>query len=216
VEGGFITSQQLEMALERQRQSVEELPRVEEFADDYFGKLKAIMDAIPREKIEQVVSILMEAYIEDKHIFIMGNGGSASNASHFACDLSKVPVAGQGHRLRAMSLTENLPLLTAWSNDTHYYFGFVEQLKNLMNSDDVVIGISGSGNSQNVLNGIAYANSVGGVTIGLIGFSGGKLKDIAQESLIVPSDNMQRVEDIHLILTHMISSYLRQRIQLEN
>ena len=138
---------------------------------------------------------------------------SASNSSHFACDLSKTYVAGLGHRLRAMSLTENLPLFTAWSNDTHYYFGFAEQLKNLMNSGDVVIGISGSGNSQNVLNGIAHANSVGGKTIGLIGFSGGKLKDIAQEHLIVPSDNMQRVEDMHLVLAHLISSYLRRRIE---
>lgn len=212
-EGGFITSQQLEMALDRQRQSAREVPSMRDFADDYFQKLKDIMDAIPREKIEKVVSVLMDAYREDRHIFIMGNGGSASNAAHFACDLAKTPVAGSGHRLRAMSLTENLPLFTAWSNDTHYFFGFVEQLRNLMNSGDVVIGISGSGNSQNVLNGIAYANSIGGKTIGLIGFSGGKLKDLAQEFLIVPSDNMQRVEDLHLILVHMITSYLRRRIE---
>jgi D-sedoheptulose 7-phosphate isomerase len=143
----------------------------------------------------------------------MGNGGSASNAAHFACDLSKTAVGTGGRRIRAMSLTENLPLLTAWSNDTHYYFGFVEQLKNLMNAGDVVIGISGSGNSQNVLNGIAYANSIGGRTVGLIGFSGGQLKDLAQESLIVPSNNMQRVEDLHLILVHLISSYLRRHIE---
>jgi D-sedoheptulose 7-phosphate isomerase len=213
VEGGFITSQQLEMALERQRKAEDVLPDIEAFADDYFVKLKAIMDAVPRENIDRIVSILMSAYLEDRHIFIMGNGGSASNASHFACDLSKIPVANHGHRLRAMSLTENLPLLTAWSNDTHYYFGFAEQLKNLMNSEDVVIGISGSGNSQNVLNGVVYANSIGGRSIGLIGFSGGKLKDIAQESLIVPSHNMQRVEDVHLILVHLISSYLRRRIE---
>lgn len=212
VEGGFITAQQLEMALDRQRQSSREVPSVQEFADDYFEKLKAIMDAVPRDKIERVVSILMEAYREDRHIFIMGNGGSASNAAHFACDLAKTPVPGRGHRLRAMSLTENLPLFTAWSNDTHYYFGFAEQLRNLMNSGDVVIGISGSGNSQNVLNGITYANSIGGKTVGFIGFSGGKLKDLAQEYLIVPSHNMQRVEDLHLILVHLITSYLRRRI----
>ena len=213
LEGGFITSQQLEMALERQHQSAGEIPSAEEFAEEYFKKLKSVMDAIPREKIERVGSILLDAYREDSHIFIMGNGGSASNASHFACDLSKTYVAGRGHRLRAMSLTENLPLFTAWSNDTHYFFGFAEQLRNLMNSGDVVIGISGSGNSQNVLNGIAYANSVGGKTIGLIGFSGGKLKDLAQEYLVVPSNNMQRVEDLHLILAHLISTYLRRRIE---
>ncbi|MFC1682611.1 SIS domain-containing protein [Candidatus Zixiibacteriota bacterium] len=213
VEGGFITSKQLEIALEKQLHSDEQVPDIDEFSGYYFDRLKAIMDAIPRDKIETIVTILLEAYREDRHIFIMGNGGSASNSSHFACDLSKTYVAGLGHRLRAMSLTENLPLFTAWSNDTHYYFGFAEQLKNLMNSGDVVIGISGSGNSQNVLNGIAHANSVGGKTIGLIGFSGGKLKDIAQEYLIVPSHNMQRVEDLHLVLAHLISSYLRRRIE---
>jgi len=213
IEGGFITSKQLEIVLEKQRLTDGQVPDIDEFSNDYFDRLKAIMDAIPRDKIEGIVSVLLEAYREDRHIFIMGNGGSASNASHFACDLSKTYVIGLGHRLRAMSLTENLPLFTAWANDTHYYFGFAEQLKNLMNSGDVVIGISGSGNSQNVLNGIAYANSVGGKTIGLIGFSGGKLKDIAQEFLIVPSNNMQRVEDLHLILAHLISSYLRRRIE---
>ncbi len=213
LEGGFITSHQLEMALERQQQSAGEVPSAEEFAEEYFKRLKSVMDAIPKEKIERVGSILLDAYREDSHIFIMGNGGSASNASHFACDLSKTYVAGCGHRLRAMSLTENLPLFTAWSNDTHYFFGFAEQLRNLMNSGDVVIGISGSGNSQNVLNGIAYANSVGGKTIGLIGFSGGKLKDLAQEYLVVPSNNMQRVEDMHLVLAHLISTYLRRRIE---
>ncbi len=213
VDGGFITAQQLEMVLERQQRLTLPLPSVEDFADDYFTKLKAVMDAIPREKIARVVEILMDAYRQDRHIFIMGNGGSASNAAHFACDLAKTPVEEHSHRLRAMSLTENLPLFTAWSNDTHYFFGFAEQLKNLMNSGDVVIGISGSGNSQNVLNGIAYAKSIGGKTIGLIGFSGGKLKDLVDMHLIVPSDNMQRVEDLHLVLTHLISSYLRRRIQ---
>jgi D-sedoheptulose 7-phosphate isomerase len=213
VEGGFITARQLKLALDRQRQSSQELPSVEDFTDHYFDKLKSIMDAIPREKIERVVSVLLDAYQKDRHIFIMGNGGSASNASHFACDLAKIPVPGCDHRLRAMSLTENLPLLTAWSNDTHYFFGFAEQLRNLLNAGDVVIGISGSGNSQNVLNGIAYASSMGGKTIGLIGFSGGKLKNLVHEHLIVPSDNMQRVEDLHLILTHLISTYLKRRIQ---
>jgi|GEM_PF-175340 len=214
VEGGFITAKQLQLALERQRRTPKDLPTAEEFSRHYFGKLKKVLAAIPVDKIDRIVEVLLHAYCHDRHIFIMGNGGSASNASHFACDLAKTPVSQTGHRVRAMSLTENLPLLTAWSNDTHYYFGFVEQLKNLMNSGDVVIGISGSGNSQNVLNGIAYANSIGGKTIGLIGFSGGKLKDLAQESLTVPSDNMQRVEDVHLILVHLISTYLRRRIEV--
>jgi D-sedoheptulose 7-phosphate isomerase len=214
VEGGFISTRQLDLALERQRRRPKDLPTAEEFSRHYFCKLKKVLAAIPVDRIDRIVEMLLNAYCHDRHIFIMGNGGSASNASHFACDLAKTPVSQSGHRVRAMSLTENLPLLTAWSNDTHYYFGFVEQLKNLMNAGDVVIGISGSGNSQNVLNGIAYANSIGGKTIGLIGFSGGKLKDLAQESLIVPSDNMQRVEDVHLILVHLISTYLRRRIEV--
>ena len=214
VEGGFITATQLQLALDRQRQTSKDLPTAEEFSRHYFERLKKVLAAIPVDKIDRIVEVLLNAYCHDRHIFIMGNGGSASNASHFACDLAKTPVGRTGHRVRAMSLTENLPLLTAWSNDTHYYFGFVEQLKNLMNSGDVVIGISGSGNSQNVLNGITYANSIGGKTIGLIGFSGGKLKDLAEESLTVPSDNMQRVEDVHLILVHLISTYLRRRIEV--
>jgi len=175
----------------------------------YFNGLRGAIEAIPMEAVQEIIQILLKAYHEDKNIFIMGNGGSAATASHFSCDLGKSTAVDGKKRFRVISLTENVSLLTAWANDSHYENAFVEQLRNLIRVGDVVIGISTSGNSPNVLNAIEYANSKRAITIGLTGFSGGKLKDMVRLCLIVPSFSVQHTEDVHHTLHHLISMHLR-------
>ena len=189
------------------------------FAQNYIGQLKQTLDGLPLTQINEIKDILLDAYSKNKRIFIIGNGGSAATASHFACDLSKGTTIGNPDmkkRFKVIALTDNIPLLTAWGNDADYSQIFVEQLKNLLDKDDVVIAISGSGNSENILKAVEYANEKGALTIGLTGFAGGKLKDIAHKCLIVSSDSMERIEDIHLILEHLICSWLREELKLNN
>ena len=175
-----------------------------EFVEDYVSRIKRILDDMIDSdltvKVDQIAKVLLKARSDNKTVFIMGNGGSASTASHFVGDLSKGTIVEGFPRFRAIALTDNIPNMLAWGNDSSYDDIFIEQLKNLMNPGDVVIGISGSGNSGNVLKAIEYANNNGGVTIGWSGFAGGKLKDLAQISLVTPSNYMQRIEDIHLLL----------------
>jgi len=189
------------------------------FAQEYIRQLKQTLDKLPLAQIKKIKDILLNAYDKDRKIFIIGNGGSAATASHFACDLSKGTTLGNPHmkkRFKVIALTDNIPLLTAWGNDIDFSQIFVEQLKNLLDEHDVVIAISGSGNSENILRAVEYANRMGALTIGLIGFTGGKLKDIAHKPLIVSSDSMERIEDIHLILEHLICSWLGQELKLTN
>jgi D-sedoheptulose 7-phosphate isomerase len=185
-----------------------------EFVDDYILRIKRILDDMVRSdlknKVNDVVEILVKARSDNKAIYIMGNGGSGSTASHFVSDLSKGTICPNFPRFRAIALTDNIPSMLAWGNDSCYEDIFVEQLKNFLNPGDVVIGISGSGNSENVLRAIKYANENGGVTIGWSGFSGGKLKDLAKYPIVVPSHYMQRIEDIHLLLEHLITSLIRE------
>ncbi len=185
-----------------------------DFVADYISRIKRILDGMVNsnlaESVNKVVEILLRAREENKTVYIMGNGGSASTASHFVGDLSKGTIVEGFLRFKAVALTDNIPNMLAWGNDSSYDDIFIEQLKNLMNAGDVVIGISGSGNSKNVLKAIEYANSHDAVTIGLCGFDGGKLKDLAQISMVVPSHYMQRVEDIHLLMEHLMTSLIRE------
>jgi D-sedoheptulose 7-phosphate isomerase len=168
------------------------------------------------EKANAIVDVLLTARKENKTVFIMGNGGSASTASHFVGDLSKGTIVEGYPRFKAIALTDNIPNMLAWGNDSCYEDIFVEQLKNFLNPGDVVIGISGSGNSKNVLRAIEYANAHNAITVGFSGFEGGKLKDLAQISLVVPSNYMQRIEDIHLLLEHMMTSLIREEQMRES
>jgi phosphoheptose isomerase len=184
------------------------------FVADYINRINRILtdmvDSDLAEHVNKVVEILLSARAENKTVYIMGNGGSASTASHFVGDLSKGTIVEGFPRFRVVALTDNIPNLLAWGNDSCYEDIFIEQLKNLLNPGDVVIGISGSGNSENVIRAIQFANDHGAVTIGWSGFKGGKLKDIAQIPLVVPSHYMQRIEDIHLLLEHLITSLIRE------
>jgi D-sedoheptulose 7-phosphate isomerase len=177
--------------------------------EDHITEVRTVLARIPVEAMERVVGIILEAYRQNKHVYILGNGGSAATATHFACDLSKATIVEGRARLRVTSLTDNVALLTAWANDTSYENVFAEQLCNLLNADDVVIAISASGNSPNVLAAIDAARERGATTVGLVGFSGGALQNVADASIHVQSDSYGVVEDCHLVLEHAITESTR-------
>lgn len=175
------------------------------FIENYLEQLKDAIEEIPVNKVEKVVYYIYQAYLNKKQVFILGNGGSAATASHFCCDLGKGAVIDGKPRLRVMSLNDNTALLTAYANDLGYEHVFVEQMKNLIQESDVVICITASGNSPNVLRAIEFANEQGAITIGLLGFGGGKAKDMVTEHVVLNSHNYGHVEDIHMVLSHSIS-----------
>jgi len=183
---------------------------LQEFASFYFRGLAQCYQEVPLEKLERAVEALLRAQREGRTIFILGNGGSASTASHMAVDLGKGTSQHVRPRFRVISLADNIGLITAWANDASYDVVFKEQLENLLQPGDVVIAISASGNSPNVLRAVEYANQHGATTIGLIGFGGGKLKDLVQIDLTVSSRNYGQVEDFHLSLNHIFSQYPRE------
>lgn len=180
---------------------------------NYLAGLKKCLEAIAVEKITRIADVIYEAYEQNKQIFIMGNGGSAATASHFACDINKGVSFDLRKRFKVICLNDNIPTMLAYANDIAYEDIFVEQMKNLFNPGDVVIGISASGNSINVLKAIGFANENGGKTIGLTGFDGGKLGKIACLSLIIPVGDMQQVEDSHLIVTHILMRVLKNKLK---
>ena len=178
----------------------------------YISHLQEVLGRLALADIRQSIDLVMETYQADRQIFIIGNGGSASTASHVANDLGKGTSLAGVRRFRAISLTDNVTTMTAWSNDVSYDDVFVEQLKNLMDPGDLVIGISASGNSENVLRAIRHAQAMGCKTIGWIGFDGGELKQIADVSVVVDSDDYGPVEDVHLILSHIHHAWLRKEL----
>jgi D-sedoheptulose 7-phosphate isomerase len=159
--------------------------------------------------IQEIFYELKNARDKGNQIFVMGNGGSASTASHFVADLLKTSITNGNNRFKAMSLSDNIPVLLAWSNDESYENIFSNQLENFLQKNDVVIGISGSGNSENVLNAIQFANEKQAITIGLSGKGGGKLSDVAKINLIVQSNDMLTIETMHLLICHLITTMIR-------
>lgn len=177
------------------------------FAEAYKTDLLKAIDTIDLAKVDQAIEWFKDARAGGKHIFVCGNGGSASTASHFACDVVKGASFNRASRFRIMALTDQLPTLTAYANDVSYDCVFVEQLKNFANPGDLFMGISGSGNSPNVLRAIEYANQAGCRTMALTGRDGGKLGPLAHLNIKVPVPHMGRIEDAHMIVCHMISYY---------
>lgn len=171
---------------------------------DYCLKLKNVIDSLDVDSVNNVIQILELAKNSGKNIFIMGNGGSAATASHIACDLNKVASVNLQKRFKVISLNDSIPVMMAISNDINYESVFVEQLKNFFVPGDLVIGISGSGNSKNVINAIDYANNNGGVSIGFCGYNGGLLNKKAKYSIHINVNDMQLSEDMHLIIGHII------------
>ncbi len=175
----------------------------------YLSEIRSTLNKLPIDTIEQVVNLLYEARDQKKRVFLFGNGGSAATASHLACDLTKGAGMNGKPRMRAMALTDNVPLISAWANDSSYEHIFAQQLQDQVEPGDIVIGISGSGKSPNVLNGIRAARSAGAITIGLTGFDGGDLKNLVDICIVVPDNSIDQVEDVHLLLGHIITSCLR-------
>jgi D-sedoheptulose 7-phosphate isomerase len=169
----------------------------------------ALADPYLAEGIGRIVPVLLKARAEGRTIYFFGNGGSASTASHFVVDIGKATIRGDGRRFKCIALVDNVESVTAWANDAEYAKVFSEQLKGLAQNGDVAVGISGSGNSPNVLRGIEMAKAMGLTTIGLSGLGGGKLKGMVDISLSVPSNSMQHTEDVHLIICHLLTAYLR-------
>lgn len=181
--------------------------------EEYVSGLKQTLDALPWGKVEQVVDLLDEARREGRTVFVFGNGGSASTATHMACDLSKNTAMPGQPRLRCLSLNDNMALFSALGNDCGYENVFAEQLSTLVRAGDVVVAISASGNSPNVLNAVEVAQARGALTVGLSGYAGGKLAGKVDLAIVAQNDCIEQVEDIHLILEHIITSAVRQRVQ---
>ena len=177
---------------------------IKTFANQYLMDVTALLEVFDIQQFEQIVQMILEAYENKRHIFIMGNGGSGATASHFACDINKGCCMDLEKKFKVICLNDNMPTMLALSNDVDYSVVFEAQLKNFFQKDDLVIGISSSGNSENVLSAIRYAGNNGGKTIGLSGFSGGKLSKLVDVPFVVPADDMQKIEDVHMIIVHMI------------
>ena len=189
--------------------------RFEEPINNYLHLLQNTLNSINGTEIEVFLGVLLTAYEQGATIFIFGNGGSAATASHIATDLNKGISYGLEKRFRAMALTDNFSTVSAYSNDTSYDDVFIEQMKNFIRDNDIAIGISGSGNSKNVIRAIEYANACGNTTVGITGYDGGMLRKIAKHSVNANINDMQVSEDIHMILGHLtmkvLSSFIRSR-----
>ncbi len=175
------------------------------FVEQYKSSLHQTIDLIDMTKVQQAIDLFTKARSKGKHIFVCGNGGSASSSSHFVCDMVKGASFNKPERFKIMALTDQLPAITAYANDVSYDSIFVEQLRNFAQPGDLFMGISGSGNSPNVLRAIEYANSVGCKTIALTGRDGGQLAPMANLNIHVGVPHMGRIEDAHMIVCHMIA-----------
>lgn len=181
--------------------------------DAYLTSLAQALGATPRAALRAIEQALWETYERDGTIIVCGNGGSAATASHLACDLAKWTVTPGARRLRALALTDNVPVMTAWANDTAYERVFVEQLMSLYRPGDTLVAISGSGNSPNVLRAVEWAGQQGGVTVALTGFDGGKLAPLATHAVVAASHFMPEVEDVHSAICHGLAVSLGERIR---
>lgn len=179
-------------------------------AQNYITDLKQTLDRLDITAINETIALLHEARLHNRQIFIMGNGGSASTASHFVCDLAKNTRCANVPHFRAIGLADNMAILSAYANDEGFENVFAQQLANLVQADDIVIGISTSGKSANVLKAIELANQEQATTIGFTGFDAGQLGAMVDVHLHVPSDCIEHVEDIHLMLEHLITMALRE------
>ena len=177
---------------------------------DYIDDLKNVLSQLSQQDILSIINALVKARQDEKTIYICGNGGSASTASHMVCDLSKNTRKDGAKRLKVIGLSDNIASMTAYANDEGYDRIFAEPIISLIQPGDVLLAISGSGNSPNVLRGVEAAKQLGATTIGLTGFSGGQLLDLVDICLVVPSNRMEQIEDVHLVIDHILTVSLRQ------
>ena len=185
--------------------------------ENYFTKLSEGLNKLDKNKIKDIIDIIYNAWENEKQIFILGNGGSASTASHFACDIGKGTLGRNYNdrrikRFKVISLTDNVATITAYANDLSFDDVFSQQLNNLVCENDVVIAITGSGNSVNVIKALDVAKQAKAITVAFLGFDGGKVKDMVDYPIIFEDSHYGRVEDAHMILEHLISSALCEKI----
>ncbi|MEA4907156.1 MAG: SIS domain-containing protein [Chloroflexi bacterium] len=180
-----------------------------DYVQSYLNDLSQIIEALPKDTVVEIGNLLQEAREADKHIFIMGNGGSAATASHIAGDFIKNSRNPGQKRVSIFALNDNAPAVLSLSNDESYEVVYSEQLRSHARPGDLVIAISGSGNSPNVVNAVDAAKEMGLKTIGLTGFKGGKLKEKTDLCLVVPSDNMEMIEDAHMMVGHILTDMMR-------
>ncbi len=183
--------------------------------DTYLDGLRVAIDTLPRDRIMELGELLFRAYRDGKNVFTLGNGGSASTASHMAADLAKNTIERNMRRFRIVSLNDNMALLTALANDLGYENVFSEQLKNLIRAGDVLIVISASGNSQNVLNAIRCGQERSAEVAAIVGFGGGRAADLADLAIVVRSDHYGIVEDVHLVINHILVDHFKERLSDE-
>jgi len=184
---------------------------IKAFIQEYINEVKTALDTLDTDQINQAIAMILKAYEKGSRVFIIGNGGSASTATHMACDLGKGTLSrfydNKEKRLRVMSLSDNIALLTAYANDLSFDHAFVQQLRNLVEKQDLVIVLSGSGNSKNLVKAIKYAKEYGAKTIGILGFkTGGKLAELVDCAIIVQSNHYGPIEDVHLVMNHLLAS----------
>jgi len=189
--------------------------------DEYLTESQDILRKLDRGAIDRAINILFEAWKNDNQVFVAGNGGSASTSTHFACDLNKWVSDEAERKFRAFALVDNIPLVSALTNDNGWGEVYVEQLRNFFRKGDVLVAISvhgGSGSdkagpwSQNLMRAVKYAKENGGKVVGLSGFDGGALRTVADACIVVPAESTPHVEGMHLVLTHLMSEQLRTLI----
>lgn len=180
------------------------------FTQSYLAQLEEVIRALPQEAIAEFIEWMAQARAEDRSVFVMGNGGSAATASHFATDVGKSASLGRPKRFRILSLADNVPWITALGNDLSYADVFVEQLCNYAQPDDLVVAISVSGNSPNVVKAVEWAKAHACRTVGLTGAPGGRLKDLVDLPIVVDTDHFGRAEDAHLVITHIVGYFFME------
>ena len=180
------------------------------FARDYKQQLLRALDSVDLDRVERLIDVFRQAREEDRQIFVFGNGGSAASASHLANDLGKGASHGRSPRFRVLSLTDNIPWISAVANDYAYDQVFVEQLRNYGRSGDLLLAFSGSGNSPNVINAVEWANRNGIATVGITGRSGGQLSQCARHVIRVDSSHMGHIEEAHFLILHLVSYFFME------
>lgn len=185
-----------------------EFPLTKQFSLNYLTRLQSALTALDAASVDAAIALIAETWEAGRQVITLGNGGSALTALHFINDWNKAAFSAKGRRFRGRSLCDNVGLITAYSNDVSYQDVFIEQLRNLLEPGDLVLAISGSGNSENVIRAVDYANSNGGITLGLCGFRGGRLKAAARHHVWVDIDDMQIVEDVHSVFGHIVMQAL--------
>ena len=181
----------------------------------YIDELRNAVDGLPRERLEALGEMLYRAYCNEKQVFVIGNGGSASTATHMAADLAKNTIGANMRRFRVLSLNDNTATLTALANDLGYENVFSEQLKNLVRAGELLIVLSGSGKSPNVINAIKSAQESCAEVVAVLGFAGGEAVELADLSIIVPSNHYGVIEDVHLVINHILVDYFKGRLAEE-